>query len=145
VSAGAPSPPGRCAFCGYDLTGLPTSVCPECGKAQPPPTPHRLVRAYLVWIPVLLLGACVFAGLGWGALQPGIAWGAGYTRDVELARLIVGFEVVAGLYAIAAWELFVYRARFRRVEVGRVVGGGLAIVLGGVFGAVVVFLFSAVR
>jgi hypothetical protein len=104
-----------------------------------------MVRAYLVWIPVLLLGACVFAGLGWGALQLGIALGAEYTGDVELVRFIVGLAVVAGLYAIAAWELFVYRARFRRVEVGRVVGGGLAIVLVGVFGAVVVFLWGAVR
>lgn len=25
---------GVCLFCGYDLAGLPTPVCPECGKAS---------------------------------------------------------------------------------------------------------------
>lgn len=25
---------GVCLFCGYDLAGLPTAVCPECGKAS---------------------------------------------------------------------------------------------------------------
>lgn len=26
---------GRCARCGYDLTGLDTGVCPECGSLNP--------------------------------------------------------------------------------------------------------------
>ncbi len=27
---------GRCAGCGYDLRGSPSSACPECGTPQPP-------------------------------------------------------------------------------------------------------------
>jgi hypothetical protein len=27
--------PGRCARCGYDLTGAATGVCPECGPGGP--------------------------------------------------------------------------------------------------------------
>jgi hypothetical protein len=33
---------GRCARCGYDLTGNASGVCPECGAAierRPPPPP----------------------------------------------------------------------------------------------------------
>ncbi|MCP4590956.1 MAG: hydrogenase maturation nickel metallochaperone HypA [bacterium] len=26
-------PPGRCQFCGYDLTANTSGVCPECGSA----------------------------------------------------------------------------------------------------------------
>lgn len=28
---------GHCRRCGYDLSGLPTLVCPECGDTAPPP------------------------------------------------------------------------------------------------------------
>jgi hypothetical protein len=38
-----PFPPGRCSSCGYDLRGLESDHCPECGTArarakEPPPT-----------------------------------------------------------------------------------------------------------
>jgi hypothetical protein len=32
---------GVCFFCGYDMAGLPTSVCPECGKQSVPGQPDE--------------------------------------------------------------------------------------------------------
>ena len=39
---------GHCAACGYDLRGLPTSVCPECGRdaVLDEPTWRRLRREH---------------------------------------------------------------------------------------------------
>lgn len=31
--------PGSCTKCGYDLTGLAASACPECGQALPAAKP----------------------------------------------------------------------------------------------------------
>lgn len=35
-----PCDPMRCANCGYDLTGLPADICPECGAKQGEATPQ---------------------------------------------------------------------------------------------------------
>lgn len=32
---------GRCTSCGYDITGLTRSICPECGADLPPTPPDR--------------------------------------------------------------------------------------------------------
>lgn len=31
----------RCVFCGYDLSGITSGVCPECGTPAAPPIPAR--------------------------------------------------------------------------------------------------------
>lgn len=36
ISARRAAKLGKCPTCGYDLTGLPAPVCPECGRAHPP-------------------------------------------------------------------------------------------------------------
>ena len=33
--------PGQCPTCGYPTSGLPTGVCPDCGRPLPPPYPFR--------------------------------------------------------------------------------------------------------
>ncbi|MBK8267890.1 MAG: hypothetical protein IPK83_06125 [Planctomycetes bacterium] len=31
-------PAGHCRHCDYDLRGIASGICPECGNASPPPT-----------------------------------------------------------------------------------------------------------
>lgn len=37
--------PGHCISCGYDLTGIPAGLCPECGAAVAPVKPAKVVAS----------------------------------------------------------------------------------------------------
>lgn len=134
------NPAKACAFCGYSLAGLESTLCPECGKEQPPPVAERRVRADRVWIGLTLAGAIVFAALSWVSLGLGTALGGVYTGDQELVNATVGFAVVSAVYLIAALEIYTRRARLRKIDPLTVTQGIATIVLVGVLGFVGVFL-----
>ena len=46
--------PGRCAACGYDLFGLNSTKCPECGHSGPT-VPQRRYRSFLGWASVVAI------------------------------------------------------------------------------------------
>lgn len=135
------SNPARvCAFCGYSLAGLESTLCPECGKEQPPPVTERQVRADRVWIALAMAGAALFGLLSWVSLGLGTALGGVYTGDQELVNATVGFALVSTAYLIAALGIYNRRARLRKVDPLTVTQGIATIVFAGVLGFVGVFL-----
>lgn len=60
-------PPGRCRKCRYDLAGLESTICPECGtSALSEPEMERLYKRTR-WIEAVLIGLVAGGLAGWGA------------------------------------------------------------------------------
>lgn len=72
---------GRCAACGYALSGLPTHTCPECGKPIAPPGTYqvggRTVRLFIAINVMAWMLGCM-AGEAWLQLDE-----ANFRREVQ--------------------------------------------------------------
>ena len=105
--------PRHCAHCEYDLAGLRSPICPECGQEQPKPKPKRFVRPGKAWIGVSVAGALVFGTLTLLSVLWGTGLGATYTGDQELVEFTIALAIVTGGYAVLCFELWWYRNRLR--------------------------------
>lgn len=133
MNSGDQTTPRLCAHCEYDLAGLPSPVCPECGKEQPKPNPKpkRLVRPGKAWIGVSLVGAMTFGVLTMLSVLVGTELGIAYTGDQELVGFTFAFAVVTGAYAILAFELWWHRGSLPSVESNDLWIMGVTICIGG--------------
>lgn len=113
MNSGDQTTPRLCAHCEYDLAGLPSPVCPECGQEQPEPKPKRLVRPGKSWIGVSVAGVLVFGTLTLLSVLWGTGLGATYTGDQELVEFTIALAIVTGGYAVLCFELWRHRNRLR--------------------------------
>ena len=113
MNSGDQTRPRRCAHCEYDLAGLPTPVCPECGQEQPKPRPKRFVPPGKAWIGVSMAGVLVFGTLMLLSVLWGTGLGATYTGDQELVEFTIAFAIVTGSYFVLGFELWWHRNRLR--------------------------------
>lgn len=85
---------------------------------------------------IAIIGTVGFAFLSWLSLGIGTALGAAYTGEQELVRTTIGLGAASAGYAIASFELFIYRGKIRRVRpetrsnIGCLLAGPWMIVVG---------------
>ena len=90
-----PIPAGYCKHCGYDLRGLPSPRCPECGKDFDPANPRTFARRpprSPVWrwakrLTLLLLAAIALLAGTWGWFY----WG--WRQEQQALAKLSGFSV----------------------------------------------------
>lgn len=135
--------PRHCAHCEYDLAGLPSPVCPECGQEQPEPERPRLVQPRNAWITLSVIGVVVFGVLTGLSVLWGTGLGATYTGDQELVEFTIAFAIVTGGYAVLGFELWWHSGRLPMVKTGDVWFMGVMIGVGGPFLAFLVLAIAA--
>ena len=119
-----------CSSCQYDLTGLGTGCCPECGRPFDPADPttfetrRRGLQAILGVGLALVIGIAAILGF-WAALMPDY----GYSRHAAFLT-IFGIGLLAGVVTatLAAWNRS-WLARIPLLVVG-IIGVWLGLFLG---------------
>jgi hypothetical protein len=110
----------RCPNCGYDVRGLPTSTCPECGadtadpgiRLEPPPSFIRTILLLASATPLAVAGTLLVAVLAGQALARSRV---SPSPLVLIAGFAVAFSFLASLaLATTRWSRsFPRRDRFR--------------------------------
>jgi hypothetical protein len=99
----------RCANCDYDLTGIASIVCPECGTDVPRNQPTLIGRddARYKW-------AAAIGIAGWAVLLGEIALATARIGREPLALVCPGIPIVVVLASLVPWIVVLRRIRHHR-------------------------------